>query len=62
MISCYASEETDIITFYNKQFFLVRHIPQNNVRINGGVMNAQIGKDEITNSAYTACQIEIGNI
>ena len=50
IISCYSptniSDETDIITFYNEQSSLVRHIPKHNVLTIGGDMNAQIGKDE----------------
>ena len=49
IISCYspanASDETDIITFYNKLSFFVRHIPKHNILIIGGDMIAQIGKD-----------------
>ena len=51
IISCYsptnASDETDIITFYNELSFLVQHIPKHNVQfISWGDMNAEIGKDE----------------
>ena len=38
-----ASDETDIITFYNGLSSLVRSIPKHNVPIIGGDMNAQIG-------------------
>ena len=34
-----ASDETDLITFYNELSSLVRSIPQNNVLIIGGNMN-----------------------
>ena len=50
IISCYSptnsSEETGLITFYNKLSSLVRSIPKLNVLIIGGDMNVQIGKDE----------------
>ena len=50
IISCYsptnASNETDLITFYNELSFLVCNIAKHNVLISGGDMNAQIGKDE----------------
>ena len=64
--SCYSpinvSEETDLITFYNERSSLVRSIPKHNVLIIDGDMNAQIGKDETNNSAYTTRQTEMGNI
>ena len=41
-----ASDETDIITFYDELSSLVRHIPKHNLLIIGGDMNAQISKDE----------------
>ena len=41
-----ASDETDLITFYNKLSSLVRSIPQHNVLILGVDMNAQIGKNK----------------
>ena len=48
-ISCYnptnASDEMNLITFYNKLFSLVHSIPKH-VIIIGGDMNAQISKDE----------------
>ena len=50
IISCYsttdANNETDLITFYNELFSLVRIIPKDNVLIIDGDMDAQIGKDE----------------
>ena len=48
VISCYSptnvSEETELITFYDELFSLVRSIPKHNVLVIGGDMNAQIGK------------------
>ena len=48
IISCYSptnvSEETDLITFYNKLSSLVRSILKHNVLVIDGDMNAQIGK------------------
>ena len=41
-----ASDETDLIIFYNELSFLVRSIPKHNVLIIGGDMNAQIGREE----------------
>ena len=50
IISCYipinASDETDIITFYNKLSSLVSSHPKHKVLITGGHMNSQIGKHE----------------
>ena len=50
IISCYsptnASDKTDLITFYNKLSSLVYTIPNHNILIISGDMNAQIGKDE----------------
>ena len=50
IITCYcptnASDETNLITFYNELSSLVRCIPKHYVLIIGGDMNAQIGKDE----------------
>ena len=40
----YASEKTDITTFYNGLSSLVRHIPKNNVLV--GNLNAQTDKNE----------------
>ena len=49
IISCYSptnvSEETDLITFFNKLSSLVRGIPKHNVLVIGGDMNVQIGKN-----------------
>ena len=49
IISCNSptndSNESNIITFYNKLSFLVRQIPKHNVLIIGGDMNAEISKD-----------------
>ena len=49
IISCYSptniSEETELITFYDKLSSLVRSIPKHNVLLIGGDMNAQIGKN-----------------
>ena len=41
-----ASDETEIITFYNDLSSLIRRILKHNLQIIGGDMNAQIGKDE----------------
>ena len=66
IISCYSptndTDETDLIAFYNELYFLVRSIPKHNVPIIGKDMNAQIGRDEKTNSAHTTRQTEMGNI
>ena len=63
-IICYsptnANDETDLITFSTELSSLVPCIPKHNVLIIGGDMNAQIDKNETTNSAYTICQTEIG--
>ena len=49
IIFCYSptnvSEETDLITFYNKLSSLVLSIPKHNVFIISGDMNAHIGKN-----------------
>ena len=49
IISCYnptnASEETDLIAFYNELSSLVRSIPKHNVLVIVGDINAQIGKN-----------------
>ena len=49
IISCYsptiASDETDMITFYNELSSLVWHFFKHNVPIIGWNMNAHIGKD-----------------
>ena len=49
IISCYSptnvSEETELITFYNELYSLVRSIPKHNMLVIGGDMNAQIGKN-----------------
>ena len=41
-----ASDETNIIPFYNELSSLVRLIPKHKVLIIGGDLNAQIGKDK----------------
>ena len=50
IISCYsptnASDETDLISFYNELYSLVRSISKRNVLIICGDMNAQIGIDK----------------
>ena len=60
-ISCYsftnASDETDIITFYNELSSLVWHIPRHNNLIIAEAMNTQIGKDK--NNIF--CLIEMVN-
>ena len=47
--SCYSptnvNEETELIAFYDELSSLVRSIPKHNVRVIGGDMNAQIGKN-----------------
>ena len=49
IISCYSptngSEETKLVAFYDELSSLVRSIPKHNVRVIGGYMNAQIGKN-----------------
>ena len=49
IIFCYSptnvSEETELITFYDKLPSLVRSIPKHNVLVIGGDMNAQIGNN-----------------
>ena len=45
------SDKIDVISFYNEQFSLVRHIPQNNILIIGGDMNVDISKDKNKKSA-----------
>ena len=64
IISCYSptSEETEFITFYDELSSLVRSIQKHNVLVIGRDMNAQIGKNGTTNSAYTTRQTEMGNI
>ena len=51
IISCYsptnASDEMDVITFYNELSSLVQHIPKHNIVIISGDKKAQIGKDKI---------------
>ena len=50
IISCYssshASDETNLITFYNELSSFVVSIPKHNVLIIGGDMNTQIDKNE----------------
>ena len=66
IISCYSptnvSEETELVAFYNELSSLVRSIPKHKLLVIGGDMNAQIGKNGKTNTAYTTRQIGIGNI
>ena len=66
IISCYSptnvSEETELVAFYDELSSLVRSIPKHNMLVIGGDMNAQIGKTEITNTAYTTRQIGMDNI
>ena len=49
IISCYSptnvSEETELVTFYEELFSLVRNIPKHNLLVIGGDMNARIGKN-----------------
>ena len=55
IISCYSptnvSEETELVTFYDELFSLVRSIPKHNVLVIGGDMNAQIEKNR--NNKYS---------
>ena len=48
IISCNSptnvSEETELVTFYDELFSLVRDIPKHNELVIGGDMNAKIGK------------------
>ena len=57
IISCYSptnvSEENEIATFYEDLSSLVRSIPKHNLLVIGGDMNAQSGKTDTTNTAYT---------
>ena len=66
IISCYSptnvSEETELVTFYKKVSSLVRSIPKHNLLVIGGDMNAQIGKNRNTNTAYTTRQTGMDNI
>ena len=66
IISCYSStnvsEETELVTFYVELSSLVRSIPKHNLLVIGGDMNAQIGKTETTNTAFTTRQIGMDNI
>ena len=55
-----ASDETNIITFYNELSSLVRNIPKHDVLSIDGDMNVQIGKDE--SFIYTIRQRETGNV
>ena len=61
IISCYSpanvSEETEVVAFCDELSSLVRCIPKHNVLVIGGDMNAQIGKNGTTNTAYTTRQI-----
>ena len=66
IISCNSptnvSEETELVAFYDELFSLVLSIPKHKLLVIGGDMNAQIGKNETTNTAYTIRQIGMGNI
>ena len=66
IISCYSptnvSGENEIVTFYEELSSLVRSIPKHNLLVIGGDMNAQIGKKETTNTAYTTRQTGMDNI
>ena len=66
IISCYSptkvSEKTELVAFYDELSSLVRNIPKQNVLVIGGDMNAQIGKNENNNTAYTTRQIGMDNI
>ena len=56
IVSCYSP------TNVSKETKLVRSIPKHNLLVIGGDMNAQIGKTETTNTAFTRRQIGIDNI
>ena len=56
------SEETELVTVYDELSSLVRSIPKRNRLVIGGDINAQIGKTETTNTAYTTRQIGMDNI
>ena len=64
--SCYsftnAGEETDMSTFYNKLSSLIRHIPNHNILIIGGDIDAQKTKMETKNLTNSTRQIEMGYI
>ena len=67
IISCYSptnvSEETELITFYDELSSQVRSIPKHIVPVNGGDMNAQIGKKrKQQNTADTTRQTGMDNI
>ena len=66
IISCYSptnvSEETELIAFYDELSSLVRSIPKRNTLVIGVDMNAQIGKTETTNTAYTTRQTGMDNM
>ena len=66
MIFCYSptnvSEETELIAFYDELSSLVCGMPKHNVLVIGADMNAQNGKTETSNSAYTTPQTEMDNI
>ena len=66
IISCYSptsvSEETEFVAFYDEVSSPVRNIPKHNLLVIGGDTNAQIGKIETTNKAYTTRQIGMDNI
>ena len=51
-----------LVAFYDELSSLVRSIPKYNLLVIGGDMNAQIGKTETTNTAYTTRQIGMNNI
>ena len=48
------SDETELVTFYEELFSLVRSIPKHNLLVIGGDMNAQIGKNR--NNKYSLHQ------
>ena len=66
IISCYSltnvSEETELVTFYDKLSSLVRSIPKYNMLVIGGDMNAQIGKNGNNKYSLKTLQIGMGNI
>ena len=66
IISCLSpsnvSKETELIAFYDELSSLVCCSPKHNVLVIGKDMNAQIGKTETTNTAYTTHQTGMDNI
>ena len=55
------SDEMDLINFCNELSSFVSSIPKHNLQTISADMNAQIGKDKKTDSAYTTRQAKMGN-